>query len=149
MIRWIVFGTVVLAATGLGLSGCGDDEPPYRPYDENAGSSCNDESDCYPELDPADLQGTVVCMDRVTGGYCTHTCNDDNDCCAVPGECETGHPQVCAPFESATARYCFLSCERADIGSYEENAYCHEFAHTLFNCRSSGGGSDNRKVCVP
>ncbi|MCC6552044.1 MAG: hypothetical protein IT372_03350 [Polyangiaceae bacterium] len=45
--------------------------------------------------------------------------------------------------------YCFLSCEAAEIGSLDPDAYCDEFAHRGFGCRSSGGGSANRKVCVP
>lgn len=152
MLRWLSwfgFGAALLLALATGIGGCGDDRPPYDPYAENAGSSCIDESDCYPYVDPGDIEGDIVCMDRVSGGYCTHTCTDDSDCCAADGECETGHPQVCAPFESTGQYYCFLSCESDDIGSYDESDYCYEFAHTSFSCRSTGGGSDNRKVCVP
>jgi hypothetical protein len=39
---------------------------------------------------------------------------------------------------------CFLSCE--DVGD-DDNGYCHEHASAAFNCRSTGGGSANRKVC--
>ena len=49
---------------------------------------------------------------------------------------------------------CFLGCERADIegwdgGVVDENEYCQRQVHSDFICRSSGGGSQNRKVCVP
>lgn len=116
---------------------------------EQAGDPCVVAADCYPEIDPADLQGEVLCLDKVPGGYCTHLCETDADCCAVEGECKSGHPQVCSPFESTGQKMCFLSCEADVIGDDEEAAYCHEFANAAFGCRSSGGGSENRKVCVP
>lgn len=132
----------LLTATGTIVAGCGDD-------DENAGQSCESVDDCYPELDPADIQGDIVCMDRVAGGYCTHLCQDDSDCCAADGECPSGHPQVCAPFESTNQYYCFLSCEDADVGDENADTYCQDFASEEFGCRSTGGGSDNRKICSP
>ena len=27
--------------------------------------------------------------------------------------------------------------------------YCHAFANAAFGCRSTGGGKNNRKVCLP
>jgi hypothetical protein len=48
--------------------------------------------------------------------------------------------------------FCFLSCEDedlADVGYDDGNAYCGYYAHSAFSCRSTGGGSENRKVCVP
>ena len=76
-------------------------------------------------------------------------CEVDDDCCAVEGECDDDRPQVCAPFESTGVRRCFLSCEAQVVGDRDENDYCAEFAHRDFGCRSTGGGSANRKVCVP
>lgn len=139
-----VHGFLALSLVALGalVASCGGDE-------EQAGQSCEAPTDCYPDIDPADLQGEVQCLDKVTGGYCTHLCETDDDCCAVKGECATGHPQVCSPFESTGLRMCFLSCEKDVIGDEEETAYCQEFANDAFGCRSSGGGSENRKVCVP
>ncbi|MBI5482750.1 MAG: hypothetical protein HY906_28100 [Deltaproteobacteria bacterium] len=122
----------------LTLAGCHDDH-------ENTGHACTAVDQCYPGVDQASLLGAVVCMDRVVGGYCTHQCVVDTDCCAVAGECETGFPQACAPFESTGDRYCFLSCE----GVADEATYCQDNADPAFGCRSTGGGSDNRKVCVP
>jgi hypothetical protein len=116
---------------------------------EQAGQSCAAPAECYPEVDPADLQGEVLCLDKVAGGYCTHLCVTDADCCAVPGECQSGHPQVCSPFESTGQMMCFLSCEATVIGDYTEATYCQDFANAAFGCRSSGGGTENRKVCVP
>ena len=54
---------------------------------ENAGSSCAAPTDCYPNVDGGALNGAVQCLTRVPGGYCTHLCQSDADCCAVPGEC--------------------------------------------------------------
>lgn len=119
---------------------------------DQAGAACMVPDDCYPEVDHADLAGQVECLDRVTDGYCTHQCGSDADCCAVEGECVTDLPQVCSPFESSGLYMCFLSCEDADVaaaGADDPGAFCQHEASPYFICRSSGGGSDNRKVCVP
>jgi hypothetical protein len=132
--RLIIAGLLV-------LGGCGNDG-------EKTGQSCEVADDCYPGVDHEDLSGEVACLDRVAGGYCTHECVTDEDCCAVPGECATDAPQVCAPFESTGIYRCFLSCEASVIGDQEGNDYCGEFAHRDFICRATGGG-DPKKVCVP
>lgn len=135
-----------------GVAACGDDDPPpYRPA-EQTGQSCTSANQCFTNLEAGALEGTPVCIDKVTNGYCTHTCTSDADCCAVPGECRTAYPQVCSPFESTAQQYCFLSCEASDIqnaGFPDANDFCHYYAHASFSCRSSGGGAANRKVCVP
>ena len=113
------------------------------------GGACELADDCFPGIDRSALEGDVECLTRVSGGYCTHSCDEDLDCCAVAGECLSDSVQVCAPFENSAAKSCFLACEPADIGDMDENEYCAEFAHPAFSCRSSGGGSENRKVCVP
>jgi len=59
---------------------------------------------------------------------------------------------VCAPFESTGLLECFLSCEDAAVtasGLADSNAFCQSYANAAFICRSTGGGSKNRKVCVP
>lgn len=116
---------------------------------DQTGDSCVTPNDCYPHVSHADLKGEVQCLDRVEDGYCTHLCTADEDCCAVQGECPVDHPEVCAPFESTGMMMCFVSCEAADVGTRDENDYCREFADDEFICRSTGGGSQNRKVCVP
>jgi hypothetical protein len=134
-------------ALGLVLA-CGGGDGRFG---ENAGSACEAVDDCYPDVDHDELQGDVECMDRVEGGYCTHTCQTDADCCAVDGECESGLTQVCAPFENSDTKRCFVACEGADVEDYDgtEDEYCQEFAHSELTCRSTGGGSENRKVCMP
>jgi len=91
-------------------------------------------------------------MSQFTNGYCTHHCATDADCCAVPGECRSGYPEVCGPFESTGEMVCFLSCESPTVaaaGYNDDMLYCQTFANPDFICRSTGGGSQNRKVCVP
>jgi len=139
--RRYVLGAVI-AVIALVAASCGDDE-------ENTGRSCEVVDDCYPGLDQSQLLGAVECLDRVPGGYCTHACTADTDCCAVTGECETDIPQLCAPYENSTDMRCFLSCDAATVGTQDENDYCHEHANETFLCRSTGGGAENRKVCVP
>lgn len=136
---------------------------------EPAGQACTGATQCYPALDGGSVTGTVTCLDRVPNGYCTHTCTKDSDCCATPGECRTGVKQVCAPYTNdSSTKYCFLSCEAADIatgiaanadaGYYDggateagaaDTAYCQSYAASSASCRSTGGGKENRKVCVP
>jgi hypothetical protein len=156
-------GTVCpLIAAGWGCSSDDDKvggSPPSvneRPA-ENTGSACVTAADCFAGIDQMLLAGEVQCLDRVCDGYCTHLCETDEDCCATPGECAAGIRQVCSPFESTGLRMCFLSCESDDIANapdagaadLDDQAYCQSFASADFICRSSGGGSDNRKVCVP
>lgn len=116
---------------------------------EPAGQPCTAASDCYPDIDPTQLEGEALCLDRVPGGYCTHLCTTDADCCAASGECPAGFPEVCAPFESTGQMMCFLSCEKSALGDLDEATYCTENAGDAFGCRSTGGGSQNRKICSP
>lgn len=119
------------------------------------GNACSSAAACYPGLDAATVQGTVTCLTQVSGGYCTHTCQSDANCCSVPGECVSGLEEVCSPFESQNATYCLLSCSSAAIaaspngGITDPTAYCQKFADPTFTCRSSGGGSNNQKFCGP
>jgi hypothetical protein len=131
-------------------SACGSTDEGQGP--SNTGQSCEVAADCFIGLDPASLRGDPVCLTRVPDGYCTHQCTQDLDCCAVIGECPNGLPQVCAPFESTGESNCFLSCEAADVtnaGFTDSTAFCQTKANSAFICRSTGGGSQNRKVCVP
>jgi hypothetical protein len=151
--------------TGFAVTGgCGDDDDEGqarapvvdsgRP--ELTGAACATVSDCYQKVEAGALKGEPLCLDRVRDGYCTHLCTADTDCCAVPGECITDFRQVCSPFESTNQMMCFLSCEDADIHAVDggpppadEQEFCQRGAGFDFICRSSGGGSQNRKVCVP
>ena len=135
---------VALFAGYAGAAACGHGDGEGA---SGAGSACEVPDDCYPEADAEEIRGEVMCLDRVPGGYCTHTCTTDADCCAAQGECD-GRPQVCAPFESTGTMMCFLSCEAADVGQDDPDGYCRDTASSEFSCRSTGGGSNNRKVCA-
>jgi hypothetical protein len=161
MIKLRHIGCGLFVSSAILAVQCGDDEPPPPPPQEQTGMSCTVASECYTNLDGAALQGgPAYCLARVMGGYCTHECTKDEDCCAIQGECRTSLKQVCAPFESTGKKYCFLSCEDADIRAAADagldaavpsdpEAYCHAEVFPDFTCRSTGGGSENRKVCVP
>ncbi|MCA9650352.1 MAG: hypothetical protein H6712_34840 [Myxococcales bacterium] len=144
--------TIVLlglcSALVVGIA-CGDPDEGDESSPDYAGEACVAPDECYDEVAPGDLRGDPICLDRVEGGYCTHSCQTDADCCAVEGECRSDFPQVCAPFESTGMMMCFLSCEAADIDGAAPEGFCQEEAHPAFGCRSTGGGSANRKVCVP
>ncbi len=138
-----------VAAMIIGTA-CGDGGPSAAPT--NTGQSCMNAEQCFAGVEAGAIVGTAICLDKVPGGYCTHSCTADADCCAVPGECPRGSPEVCAPFESTGQMDCFLSCEDSDlkrVGYTDGSAYCAYFASSEFICRSTGGGADNRKVCVP
>lgn len=141
-----------LAALSLALAivavACGSSDAPPS----NTGQACTTADQCFAEVEPSALKGTAICLDKVPGGYCTHSCSADSDCCAAPGECRTGLAEVCGPFESTNQMVCFVSCESAALeqaGYTDSTAYCAHFANPTFTCRSTGGGANNRKVCVP
>jgi len=166
-------GAVAIASALSIVAACGSskDEAAATPDaaadvgargSEHVGQSCTAATDCYKGLEGGSVKGTVQCLDRVTGGYCTHLCQTDADCCAVPGECVTGFKQLCAPFESTGQMMCFLSCESGDLHTIPTDAgvdaagtvpdptvYCQYYVGTDFLCRSTGGGRDNKQVCVP
>jgi hypothetical protein len=133
----------------VGLGACGGNDNAPAPGGQT-GASCASEAECYPSVaDKSTIQGEVQCLAKVPGGYCTHLCNADDDCCKAAGECG-GHPEVCAPFENQAQDYCFLSCESNDVksaGYTDATQYCHDFASAAFTCRSTGGGSGNRMIC--
>lgn len=148
--RWLARLLAPTTSLLILASACGSNDDQQRPT--NTGQVCQVAEDCYPGLDPATLKGEPVCMTRVPNGYCTHACTQDTDCCALTGECPDHLPQVCAPFESTGEMNCFLSCENTDVtnaGFADANAFCQAKANAAFICRSTGGGSLNRKVCVP
>lgn len=170
-----------VASAYVAVAGCGDDDstssptdagttdtsardtsarpPPGQRSPEYTGAACTVPADCYPKVDGGSIKGGIRCIDKVEGGYCSHVCQSDADCCAAIGECKPGLKHVCAPFESAGEKYCFLSCEDQDIaaaasaGASDAGAnpedFCHRNAASDFVCRSSGGGRENRQVCLP
>jgi hypothetical protein len=150
--RWV--RNALMLALGLGcgqLWACGGDENEGMGP-TNTGQSCSTAEQCYPGVKDGALLGEAVCLDRVEGGYCTHHCSQDSDCCAAAGECAGNHAEVCGPFESTGELYCFLSCEAEDFSGTtidDADVYCQTYAGPAFHCRSTGGGSSNRKVCVP
>jgi hypothetical protein len=141
--------SVVLCAVFAFVLGCsgGAAQP--------TGHACANTTDCYHDVDAAALQGQVTCLTSLPGGYCSHTCASDSDCCAVSGECPGGIKQVCAPLESNAQTYCFVSCAAPDVSqgaggaAGDPNAYCASVAGSTFTCRSTGGGANNRKFCGP
>ncbi len=116
---------------------------------EQTGQECTDASECYPNVADGELAGDAICLDKVRGGYCTHACEADDDCCGAEGECDTDLAQVCSPFSSTDGKMCFLSCEKDELGNLDESSYCQREAGRDFICKSSGGGNENRKICVP
>lgn len=117
--RWFALGW--LATWG----GCCDDDGLY--------ASCEEPADC--EV-PEDAE--AECLDKSSAGFCTWQCGADSECELEGDE----WARVCAPFESNPGSYCFPSC-REDVE--DEADACPEGT----SCRSTGGGSDNRKICFP
>ena len=82
---------------------------------------------------------TPVCLDKSGQGFCSWECAVDADCADDPNE---DFAYVCSSFESTDGLYCFPSCNE---DSDSETDVCPEG----FGCRSTGGGSDNRRICFP
>lgn len=130
------------------------------------GGSCDVASECFPTVDHSTLSGAVTCLTEVEGGYCTHECETDADCCGNDAgvDCRTTLRQVCAPFQARGTKYCFVACEDDDLTAPPDagttladgapldlNAteFCQREAHSDFICRSTGGGAENRRACLP
>lgn len=148
--RKLRIGLTLMVAVLLYPLGCGGND---NNGGENAGSSCSSADQCYLNIDKTKLQGGApVCL-TVQGGYCTHLCATDADCCAVPGECQSKFPQKCGPFQSTGMRYCFLSCDPMVVqaAGYQDSAsFCQgPQGSPDFTCRSTGGGMENIQVCAP
>jgi hypothetical protein len=137
----IVVALPLLALLCMVLVACDDDGDD----DLETGDQCAVAADCFEEIDHEQLAGEVTCITKVDGGYCTHECLTDEDCCTVPGECDDGFEYLCAPYTATGESYCFISCE----GTVENEHFCRDNAHPDFTCRSTGGGADNKFVCVP
>lgn len=158
-LKVVLFPALILVLTtsscgGGDESGGGDgDGDGDRPDDGATGAVCEVPEDCFPDVPEGELSGDAVCLDRVDEGYCTHECETDADCCAAEGECEEGVAQVCGPFESTGLMMCFLGCENEDVdadpNAVDANDFCQKNVSTDFICRSTGGGSENRQICVP
>jgi hypothetical protein len=83
---------------------------------------------------------TAECVDGDGGGFCTWACAADADCNPVRDEYRWDF--VCAPFESSEGTHCFPACSGADDPNEGE-------CPPDFSCRSTGGGTENEKVCYP
>lgn len=142
-------GSTTLMGLVVLLTCCGSNHS-VAPQQTTTGLACASARQCYSEIDAGLLYGDPVCMTEFPQGYCTHHCATDANCCSVAGECS--YPEVCGPFESTGENYCFLSCEEADLqkaNTTDSTLYCQTYANPAFICRSTGGGSLNRRVCVP
>jgi hypothetical protein len=111
------------------LLGCGGGSNPG----EDLYLACSAPEDC--EV-PDDVE--PVCLDKSGEGFCTWGCAVDDDCAEASDE---DVDFICASFESESDMHCFPSCEDP---SDADNP-----CPSGFECRSTGGGSDNRKVCFP
>lgn len=124
--RRVSGGAVALALAWLCAgAGCGGREDLYQ--------ACDVPDDCSApeEYEPA-------CLEKSGEGFCTWECDADDEC----ADADDGRWQfVCASFESEGGQYCFPGCEDAD----DEADACP----SGMGCRSTGGGSSNRKVCFP
>ena len=153
--RSLVRSLAVATALVVACSGSSGSVGPPAGGAPSTGQTCSQASQCYGGLPDASVHGQVTCLTQLAGGYCTHECQADADCCATPGECPDGRAEVCASFESSGKMYCFLSCEAAAIaaapdgGSADPTTYCQQWASASFTCRSTGGGNNNRKFCGP
>jgi hypothetical protein len=107
-----IFAAVALIS--LLVAACGDDDDGTPT---NTGQACKAVDQCYPGVKEGELLGEAVCLTDVEGGYCSHLCTQDSDCCAAEGECTGNHAEVCSPFESNDDKYCFPELRGRGPGS--------------------------------
>lgn len=88
---------------------------------------CDTAADCSP---PEGRQ--AACVDKEGTGFCSWLCDDDPDC-----DTDDGVRYVCASFEQNPDEYCFPACD-GDVACPDG-----------FECRSTGGGVNQRRVCFP
>lgn len=131
---------VAVAVLGLALSvggfACGGDRG-------GTGSTCGSADDCYQGVE---IEGDAVCFTQVEGGYCSHTCESKEDCCAADGECPEGFDYLCTGLESRSGKFCFVDCN-SDAQGGGGNETCNEFGDGL-ECRNTGRGAGS-KACLP
>jgi hypothetical protein len=122
------FGSILSIVS---LAAC-DVGPGYRASGGSGGSgssgktnggyqvpTCSTAQDCYPDASSvAIFTMNPQCLTTSSGGYCTHVCSSDSDCCIWPSECPSGQHQVCVPFSSSSSNMvCAISCGSSDIAS--------------------------------
>lgn len=139
--RICVVVVAAIAAAGVGFACAPGPDPEI-------GRGCAVAEDCYPGVDRGALP-VIDCVEKFPGGFCTHNCETDEDCCAVAGECADGLVYVCSPYEDDKTRRCFLGCGAEEIGGGDGTAYCSQQISPEYVCSSSGGGPENREVCRP
>lgn len=94
---------------------------------------CSEAEHCYV---PDGVEAECVDADG-SEGFCSWSCDEDDDCTEPANE----PGLVCASFESTEGKHCFPGCEDVPEGK--------EPCPRGFECASTGGGSENRKVCKP
>ena len=121
MTRWMTLLSLLL------LSSCGG---------SNVYLACEAPSDCdVPE------DADAVCLDKSGEGFCSIECEADDECDYAEEGDGAGFDFVCASFESEDGLFCFPACD--------EDAEDGDDCPAGMGCRSTGGGSDNRKICFP
>lgn len=121
----------LLAICVLSIASCNKDS---KDDDDDVYLACEEPEDC---VVPEDRD--AVCLEKADEGFCSWECDADSDCDdADDGDFDF----VCASFESEEALYCFPACNE---DAEEEEDECPG----SMTCRSTGGGSDNRKICFP
>lgn len=98
--------------------------------------ACDVAEDCTDQPD----DHSAECLDKGGEGFCTWSCTSDADCALDDGDPWT---MVCASFESSEGTWCFPACQNDD--AVDEDEICPG----NLGCRSTGGGTDNQRVCFP
>lgn len=99
--------------------------------------------DCFEGLE---IQGDAICFTQVEGGYCSHTCTSNADCCAVEGECDPAFDYVCTGLEERSGSFCFVACNLEGFSGGDQSI-CDAVAEGL-ECRNTGRGVGSQ-VCLP
>ena len=107
--------------------------------------ACDDGPDIYEPCESAETcevpeDQTAECVNGDGGdGFCTWACTTNADC-NPPDDYHWDFQ--CAPFESSEGSHCFPACGGGEDPGEPECPPDYE-------CRSTGGGSENEKICYP
>ena len=119
---------------------CAKDEDNAGDAYEGVYDPCAEVEDCEGQV-PEDVEAACIPKAEDADGFCSWICAEDADCSE---EFDEDFDYLCASFESQPEKYCFPACREDDPELSED-----EICPPGYECRSTGGGVENRRVCFP
>ena len=137
--QWFTRTTTVGCVVLLSVVSCKEEEATVDEF-EGLYGACESSEDCE-GLVPEDVEEQCIGNLDDGSGFCTWSCVDDLDCSE---EFDDDFDYLCASFESESGKFCFPGC-REDDPEIPDDEVCP----AGYECRSTGGGAQNRRICFP